>query len=197
VALRGRRSAEAAPDLDEVYRAHAGQVGRWAARLAGPALDAEDLVHEVFLTVHRLLPGLREPGKLVPWLYRITANVVRDRRRQERRRWLRTLLFGAEPPPPGPSPADCAERRQDAERVYRILDTLPERQRAVLILFELEGHSGEEVAALLGVPVSTVWVWLHRGRAAFRARLAALPPEAAQGGEAPVPAGLSLPSRSR
>lgn len=178
-----------------MYRAHAAQVARWAARLGGPTLDAEDLVHEVFLTVHRLLPGLREPDKILPWLYRVTANVVRDRRRRERRRWLRTLLFGAEPPAPGPTPADCAERRQATERVYQVLDGLPERHRAVLILFELEGHKGEEIAELLGIPLSTVWVRLHRARAAFRARLGELPPEAAPEDEAP--AALPLRARSR
>ena len=57
--------------------------------------------------------------------------------------------------------------RQEIARVYRVLDRLPERQRRVLILFELEGMSTAEIAALIGARVGTVRVWLYRARAAF------------------------------
>ena len=51
--------------------------------------------------------------------------------------------------------------------MYRVLDRLPERQRRVLILFELEGMSTADIAALIGARVGTVRVWLYRARAAF------------------------------
>ena len=61
-----------APDLDAIYRAHAGTVARWAAKLAGPGNDVEDLVHEVFLVARRRLPEFRGDAKVTTWLYRIT-----------------------------------------------------------------------------------------------------------------------------
>jgi RNA polymerase sigma-70 factor (ECF subfamily) len=60
------------------------------------------------------------------------------------------------------------ESRRATEVTYRLLDGLPEAERTVLILFELEGLSGEEIAGVTGDPVGTIWVRLHRARARFR-----------------------------
>ena len=173
--------AEVPLELGAVYDEYAQRVASWAARLAGPALDPEDLVHEVFLTVHRQLADFRGDAKLSTWLYRITANVVRDRRRQERRRWLRNLLAGreAERAPAGPTPLEELVQRREATAVYQVLDGLKQTQRTLLILFEMEGHSGEEIAELLGIRLETVWVQLHRARQKFQARLERLHPELA------------------
>ncbi len=167
------------PQLGDVYDAYAELVYRWAARLAGPSLDPDDLVHEVFLVVHQQLAGFRGQAKLTTWLYRITANVVLDRRRHERRRWWRHRRAGDEAAraPAGPTPLEQLEQRRDGELVYRVLDAMNEKYRTVLVLFELEGHSGEEIAELLGARVDTVWVWLSRARTQFRERLRRLAPE--------------------
>jgi RNA polymerase sigma-70 factor, ECF subfamily len=160
-----------------IYRAHAQRVARWAARLGGPTVDVEDAVQEVFLIVHRLLPGFRGDAKVTTWLYRITANVVRHRRRKERwRRWLGGSAddVGGDVPSGEPSPAEALERQQANATVYRALDGMAEKYRSALILFEIEGLSGEEIAALTGAKPSTVWVWLHRARAQFLARLEAI-----------------------
>src|SRR4051812_33481472 len=75
--------------VEQVYRAHVQDVARWAARLGGPRTDVEDVVQEVFLTVQRAMTEFRGDAKVETWLYRITQNVVRHRRRKERwRRWL-------------------------------------------------------------------------------------------------------------
>ena len=54
------------------------------------------------------------------------------------------------------------------ELTYQILETLPEAERSALILFELEGLTGEQIAAMTGDAVGAVWVRLHRARARFR-----------------------------
>jgi RNA polymerase sigma-70 factor (ECF subfamily) len=69
--------------------------------------------------------------------------------------------------PTQPTPVDALEQRQSAESVYRILDRMPHKYRTVLILFELEEMSGEEIAVLTGLKPATVWVHLHRARARF------------------------------
>lgn len=157
-----------------LYQAHAQRVACWASQLAGPTLEVEDLVQEVFLIVHQLLPSFRGDAQVTTWLYRITENVVRHRRRRERmRRWL----FGgqseqtAKLPSTRPGPAEDLERRQASELVYRVLDGMPHRYRTVLILFEIDGRSGDEVAGLTGTKLATVWVWLHRARGHFLRRL--------------------------
>ena len=161
-------------DWEAVYRAHAADVARWAARLAGPAEDVDDLVHEVFLVVQGRLGGWRGEAKLSTWLYRITVNVVRHQRRKNRlRRWL-GLVPPEEPVATGPAPDEHAAARQALATVYRALEALSERERRVMILHELEGLTGPEIAALEGVTPSAVWVRLHRARKRFAARVAAL-----------------------
>jgi len=164
-------------ELSDVYRRHAEAVKRWALRLGGPALDAEDIVHEVFLIAHRRLGEFRGEAKLTTWLYRITLRVVRKQAtRQRLGRWLRGLVgdFADEVTEERFGPYESVERREAARLVYQALDALPHRQRAAVILYELEGHSGEEIAELMGTKLATVWVWLHRGRAKFLERLRAL-----------------------
>ena len=169
-------------DVAALYRSHGGAVARWAARLAGPGLEVEDLVQEVFLIAQRKLAGFRGEASPARWLYRITERVVWHRRRKQRReqsRWHR-LFFGADVVDPGelpsgdPSPLDVAQSRQSAALFYRALEGVNERHRAVFILFELEELSGAEIAALEGVAVGTVWVWLHRARTKFLDQLARL-----------------------
>lgn len=174
-----KAAAPAEPlELAQLYRAHAPSVFRWAARLAGPELgrDVEDLVQEVFLVAHRHLGGFRGEAKITTWLFRITRNVVRHRQRRER---LRRLFSGPEKaaetvPSNRPTPIEELEREEARRITYRVLDGMSEKYRTVFILFEIEGLSGEEIGALTGQKMATVWVWLHRARAHFAKGLAAI-----------------------
>lgn len=56
--------------------------------------------------------------------------------------------------------------------VYRVLDRLSEKQRTLLVMFEIEGRPGADIAEVLGAKLATVWVWLHRAREAFVRELA-------------------------
>jgi len=163
--------ANAAFDLDALYRAHAATVARWAGRLAGPGADVEDIVHEIFLIAGRRLPEFRGESKVSTWLYRITERVAlgcRRRDRFRRRFWLaRSTEIEDTFAPSQPTPVDLLERHQSVETVYRILDRIPDKYRTVLILFEIEELSGDQIAALTGLKSSTVWVQLHRARARF------------------------------
>jgi RNA polymerase sigma-70 factor (ECF subfamily) len=178
-------TVRAAPfDIATVYRSHGAAVARWAARLAGPDLEAEDLVQEVFMIAQRKLPTFRGESSVARWLYRITERVVWDRRRKqrhERSRWRRLFsrqaeLEACERPGHAATPLEVVQRRQAATLFYRALEGMAENHRAAFILFELEDLSGAEIAALKGVAVGTVWVWLHRARAHFLDRVAKLEP---------------------
>ena len=172
-------------DLEPLYRTYARTVARWAGRLAGPGLDVEDLLHEVFIIAHRRLPGFRgDAAQLRTWLYRTTAFVVRKRRHRER---LRRFFFKSadkvtrEAPSFTPTPLEELERRRRTDLVYRILETLPEKYRTALILFDLEGLSGEEVADLTGQKLSTLRVRLFRAREQFLERINAIETEVLRG----------------
>jgi RNA polymerase sigma-70 factor (ECF subfamily) len=161
------------PDLTTIYRHHADHVARWARRLAGPELDVEDIVHEVFLVVQRRLGEWRGHAKITTWLYEITVRVVQGRRRRQK---MLRLLPGrrgsgrgpdhdlAQIAADDPNPLDLLERREATEALYAILDGIGEKYRTVIILFELEGLSGQEVAEVTGCSLANVWVRLFRGR---------------------------------
>jgi RNA polymerase sigma-70 factor (ECF subfamily) len=164
-------------DFATVYRCHAQSVARWAARLGGPDIDVEDLVQDIFLNVQRSLPQFRNQASIATWLYRITQNAVTRRRRKLS--WRRWLSGSAEDVAggvagPGATPLEALESRQAQALVYRALDSMKERHRTLLILFELEEMPGEQIAELTGTRTATVWVQLHRARAEFLSKLSEL-----------------------
>lgn len=172
--LATTETVEESLDLGAVYRRHAHDVMRWATRLTGRPDDAGDITQEVFCVVQRKLSGFR-PGKarLTTWLFRITEHVTRARRRRDR---VYEFFFGERE-----LPVDVASEergldeqlgaQRDSAEVYRALDRLSADDRTVLVLFELEGLSGEQVAELTGMKLSNVWVKLHRARKRFAAQL--------------------------
>jgi RNA polymerase sigma-70 factor (ECF subfamily) len=123
-------------------------------RLLGSREDARDAAQEVYLRVFRHLGRFRAGEDFRGWLYRITVNVCRDAARRRRR----TPVTDAEPPDPG-RPAEAEEALLGAERWERLLEALaalPAKERAALVLRDLEGLTSEQVARLLGSRPATV-----------------------------------------
>ena len=169
--------------FESVYRAHAKTVARWAMRLLGPSGDFEDVVQDVFLVVRRRLPGFRGEAEITTWLYEITVRVVQDWRR--RARWWSWVTGRGQSPSRGQAtfvptaempkdPLTLLEARERTRLLYRLLDELGEVHRTTFILFELEGLSGEQIAAITDTRISTVWVRLSRARRKFIERMRAL-----------------------
>lgn len=169
--------------VEALYREHAKTVARWAIRLLGPGGDYEDVVHDVFMVVKRRLPEFRGDAAITTWLYEITVHVVQASRR--RARWWSWITgHGQRPgrgrrqavpvvPEPPPDPLALIDARERTHLVYALLDELSEDQRTALILFELEGVSGQRIAEITGASVKTVWVRLSRARQKFAACLRA------------------------
>lgn len=157
-------------DIGALFRDYERKVMRWAARLGGPGIDVDDVVQDVFLVARRRLASFVGAGKVSTWLFRTTEKVVLAARRKQR--WRRRLSGSSEAATASvgasrPTPAEALERDREIAEVYRVLDRLPERERRVLILFELDGLSTQEIADLVGARVGTVRVWLFRARARF------------------------------
>ena len=155
-----------------IYERWFGEVSRWIRAMGGPEAEREDLVQDVFLIVHRRLPHF-DGSNLAGWLYQIARHRVRDFRRLL---WVRHLLFGGVPPSEslthgGPSPAESLETREKRALLERLLGKLNESERAALVLFEIDGYTGEEIAELQGVRVNTVWARIHRARKKLTAAL--------------------------
>ncbi len=165
-------------ELESIYRTHSATVSKWIRRLWGPSrreatADVEDLLHEVFLVVQRRLGTFRGQSAVSTWLYSITVRVVTARRRKNR---LRRLLWrNAEPELESEIEQAASEpasaelfRNETARLVYAVLDELAERDRTLLILFELERLPGAEIAAIVEISERNLWVALTRARARFK-----------------------------
>lgn len=154
--------------LDHLVRASLKPVLDWCIRLGGPGVDADDLAHDVLVLVLRKLPTLRAPDRYAPWLFMLTRReALRRRRREAARRWL--PLFDREERDPRPGPCAEAELSETSRQVFGLLDRLPEHQRCVLVLCDVEERSAAEAATLLGVPPGTVKSRLRLGRQRFLA----------------------------
>ncbi|KIQ65030.1 RNA polymerase sigma24 factor [Kitasatospora griseola] len=140
------------------------KVRRFAHSLCASPEDAEDAAQEALIILYRRIGMLRATGALASWLFRIVRN--------ECLRRIRVLPAAAGAPA---EPADSAEqealRRLDTERVAAAIAALPDDQRRVLIMRDLQGHGGRAVAEALGLSTAAMKSRLHRARAAVRAEL--------------------------
>jgi len=135
--------------------------------------DVKDAGQKVFLIAHRRLPDFEGRSSLKTWLCGIALRVAADYRRSAvlRREVLVDETLLGESDEAGPHRQ--LEQREQLAELDAILSELPVDQRTVLVLFELEEMSGEEIARLLGVPEGTVRSRLRLARLAFSKLVAA------------------------
>lgn len=157
--------------FEQAYREHADTVARWAQRLGGSNVDADDVVQEVFLVVSRQLGRFRGDARFSTWLFEVTRKITANHRRRHRWRFWRSdpeQARGADEQVSDLLAPDAElERRQAVEQLYQTLDKLPEKYRTVLVLYEIEGLSTQEIADLRQLNLSTVRVQLARARECF------------------------------
>ncbi len=167
--------AGSAAAFERIVILHERRVFRVAAAVLRNTEDAQDAAQEVFLKLHRGLASFRPGNDFLPWLYRITMNVCRDIQRKRRGnpaipldspRMLRDL------PERNDSAPDSHEKALRNERraiLLDALDRLPRKERAALVLRDIEGLSAAEAGAALGSSESSVRSQASRARAKVRA----------------------------
>lgn len=148
--------------FERLVQQHQQMVLRVAYRLLGRLEDAQDAAQEVFLRLFRHRD--RVGPDLKAWLYRVTVNVCNDHHRRRRT----VVEFTARERRPDLDPAPDPERFLASEERKRLviegLSKLPERERAAVVLRDIEGLSTAEVAAILGVEEVTVRSQASSGR---------------------------------
>ena len=157
-------------DVGALFDAHAAALLRLVERLTGPGGHVEDVVQDVFLVAHRRADALAAADNPRAWLYGVAVNLCREQRRRRRREGL-WRVWGPREAAPEVAADEVAARRQLGERIRACVAALPDAQREVVVLYELEGLEGAAIAALLEVPVNTVWTRLHAGRGRLRSLL--------------------------
>ena len=156
--------------LGLLFERHAKPIYNYCFRRVGDWATAEDLVSIVFLEAWRTRRTLRDPEKALPWLYGIATNVVRNRRRSERR-----YAVALSRVPPAESEPDFAPEvavRLDDERLVQgivaAVAKLPRREQDVFVLCAGLDVSYEDAALALRIPIGTVRSRLSRARRRLR-----------------------------
>jgi RNA polymerase sigma-70 factor (ECF subfamily) len=131
--------------------------------------DAEDAVQDGFLHAWRALARFRPDQAFGAWLHRIVANAALDIARRKKVRDTDEL------PESTASPfRDPAEQAELSHQLQSALALLPERQRSVLVLHDVEGFKHAEIGTMLGIPEGTARSDLHHARATLRRALSAV-----------------------
>lgn len=160
-------------DLEQEFEARLAESSTLAFRVAYSVLrqreDAEDVAQDAFAKAYRSFRQLRDRERFRAWLVRLTWRLALDRRRNDRRREARELVDVGTPAAQRVEDAVDANRR--SRQLWRAIDALPEKQRIVLVLANIEGHDLGEVASLLRLPVGTVKSRLFFARQCLKEQL--------------------------
>ncbi|CEK18136.1 sigma-70 family RNA polymerase sigma factor [Chthonomonas calidirosea] len=166
--------------FDVLVRMHEKRVYNLAYRLCGNYDEAGDITVEAFLRVYQAINSFRGDANFSTWLYRIVTNVYLDRRKRQKNRKTLSLEEYVELEEsqvtrqiedPSPGPEELAEAQQRQELLQKAIESLPEYQRAMIVLYHVDGLSYEEIAEVLSLPIGTVKSRLNRARLALREKL--------------------------
>ena len=163
----GREGGERA--FGELLRRHQGKVRGLLLRLASDRNLADDLAQEVFLRAYRGLNGFEGRARFSTWLYRIAYNVYLNHRARVRE--LAALPENFESGAMAPDSSMSAMRSDMRKDLDAAIAALPERYRAVVMLYYLEDVSYPEIAEILELPLGTVKTHLHRAKRLLREHL--------------------------
>ncbi len=173
-AIQGEREA-----FDQLTTRHISKMYRIARRLGLQAEDAADVVQDAFLAAWRSLERFNFSYQFSTWITRILVNRVSNRRRGLQR-LKRYFIASATAPPKGlkienapgvPAPHEDVERAERKRLLMQEIEKLPEQQKTVLVLFELEDYKIREIASVLNISEGTVSSRLHHARLQLRKRL--------------------------
>lgn len=155
------------PTIEELVTRHAQTVFRYAYRLSGSMVDAEDLTQETFLLAAKNIDQLENPIRAQGWLLAITRNAFLRQRRVHQVALVEDIEATA-------VESAVESDGADEELLQIAIQSLPEEQRVMVLMFYYEDMSYKEIAEQLGIPIGTVMSRLSRAKAALRKKLDAL-----------------------
>jgi RNA polymerase sigma-70 factor, ECF subfamily len=179
------RPIEPRLDVAVVYREYGRMIWATLHRLGVAEADLADVMQEVLMVTHRRLPTYDGSSRLQSWLFGICTRVVANHRRRAYRR--HEYASPELEPTDHSNPEVLNSLQDDRAELQAILDRIDAPKRAVLLMFEVEGLSCQQIADELGIPVGTVHSRLHGARKDFAAAVSRVGPSHV--------AALSTPSR--
>jgi RNA polymerase sigma-70 factor, ECF subfamily len=172
---RGERGA-----FDDLINRYERKVYNFAYRLCGNYDEANDVASETFVRVYNALHNFRGDSSFITWLFRIVTNVYLDEKKRQRARPYQSLeeIIELEETSvyrqiedPDPTPDVHVEMRERTDMLQAAIDTLPDYQRMMIVMYHTENKSYEEIAEILDLPIGTVKSRLNRARLSLREKL--------------------------
>jgi RNA polymerase sigma-70 factor (ECF subfamily) len=181
-ALVQRAKANDRAAFNEIVLRYKDKVYNYIYRMVRNATDAEDLTQETFVRAYLSLHSFQSRASLNTWLFRIATNLCIDHsRRAKRTQGLVTSLspdneeeeegLQRDIPDATFDPQRLLLNKELGEKLEKALQELPEKLRMVVLLYDVEGLSYEEIAAIAGCPLGTVKSRLFNARAVLRRKL--------------------------
>ncbi len=169
-----RRAQRGEPGaFDDLIRQNFRRIHRWALVKTGDADDAEDVTQRVLIQLFKKLGTFRRRSSFDSWLYRITSNAAGELHRRTDARERAVAKWeekqGGEGTEPGVLGRIAGSEAADVARTF--FSELPERQREVFDLVEMQGYAPAEAAEMLAMNASTARVHLLRARRTLRTRI--------------------------
>ncbi len=154
--------------FDAAYHEHFGYVWKTLGRLGVPPADLADATHDVFVVAYRRWSELDPTRTLRSWLFGVARRIASDRRRKRRE------VLGEVPDVPDASISGDRDRLARRDLLWRLLAELSDERLEVVVLHDLEGHTGAAIADQLGLSINTVHSRLRLARADLSAALGRL-----------------------
>ncbi|HEX4403319.1 MAG TPA: sigma-70 family RNA polymerase sigma factor [Polyangia bacterium] len=162
------------PSFEQVYEAYFAFVWRNVLNRGVPASAVDDVVQEVFMVVHRKLPGFEGRSSMRTWLAGVVRRVVMDHVRKRGNAPAGDEPLAAESISPARGPGEELDAKVAVRALDELLSSMPESQREVFILHEIEEMTGREIADAVGANENTVHTRLRAARRLFKKGLARL-----------------------
>jgi RNA polymerase sigma-70 factor (ECF subfamily) len=163
--------------FEELIGAYQKKVFNLALRIIGNYDDASDLAQEAFVRIFKAISAFKEQSSFSTWVYRITTNVCLDEIRRRKNKKVVSIdedihvddgEMKRQIVSSDPGPDEAAERSEVRRIVNDAINRLPEDQRVVITLRDLQGMSYEEIAKILDLPGGTVKSRINRARLALK-----------------------------
>ncbi|MFP4416838.1 MAG: RNA polymerase sigma factor [Chitinispirillaceae bacterium] len=154
----------------QLFRQYRQSVFSLVYRLLGPGYDLDDIIQQVFIKVFRSLSGFKGLSSLDTWIYRITSKVCTDQLRKKYRKRQLDIIDGSDEmidfvaAPSQYNPDRDMEQQEISKQVFAALEKLSIPKRTVVVMFEMEQMSLDQISEILNLPVGTVKSRLFHAR---------------------------------
>jgi RNA polymerase sigma factor (sigma-70 family) len=145
---------------------------RFASGILKDSHEAEDVVQDIFMKLWNMRDRIEEINNLNAFAYKMTRNICLDKLKGRRMHYYDTTGKGVpEPEVNDPNPESMVEMKDSAERVKNLISNLPEQQKSIIYMRDVDGYSYEEISEIMSMEINAIRVTLSRARRSVRESL--------------------------